>query len=512
MSKRKKLAIGIYTLISMAAAGCSSSNSFISDPQPTTAYAAVPLPETDEPMEQFVARWNAWVDSIPEDQRVGDDLPEAEDRMWIGLSVLEGKIASTYWPEYVIAYARPDNQYWDDLQLVLDNIRPGVDTLREGIDRPWMVFRIESSDENMVFGLKASSAARAAAEWILKMARIHGLQGHGDQSAADFVLVMNSVELVEQYPQLINWLGGLAIRSIIYDKIYDVLEWNPDTFTDDQLAEFQSKILPWVNHDFTRILHAEKYFDTYFLREIFKDSSNGVLSGEMSQQLWNDWFTMNLFYTIMKEPLFPEVTDYETWRTWFAPLDEQLAVLQRGFEAVEADLNAQPWSQYDLYFDEFILEIKRKRDWAQYLPALSCALSRSWMNEQNHRASTEARAAIIVLAIHRHRLQTGDWPKTLAEIDPKIMRIVPTDPLSGESFGYAIVGGGPELWAAGPDRDNDGGLLISSAPTESEEYSSNRERQWFTLNQWDEMSDQERDSYDGDWIIFPPALPDIDDE
>ena len=43
-------------------------------------------------------------------------------------------------------------------------------------------------------------------------------------------------------------------------------------------------------------------------------------------------------------------------------------------------------------------------------------------------------ATAILLAAERHRCKTGEWPATIATIDPDALRIPPVDPYSGQPF------------------------------------------------------------------------------
>ncbi len=108
------------------------------------------------------------------------------------------------------------------------------------------------------------------------------------------------------------------------------------------------------------------------------------------------------------------------------------------------------------------------------------------------------------------KLPHGDWPESLEDISFEHLGVDPIDMHTGEIFNYALIVGEPLLWSGGPDRDNDGGFAVESYmeqwPTEPYgEYSINPVRSWFTLDQWDAMSEEDQAKYDGDWILMRRA-------
>jgi hypothetical protein len=68
------------------------------------------------------------------------------------------------------------------------------------------------------------------------------------------------------------------------------------------------------------------------------------------------------------------------------------------------------------------------------------------------------RAAIVALAIERHRLANGSRPpESLAAVSAELLPTVPTDPFDGQPLRYRRLGQGYVIYAVGQDlRDNDG--------------------------------------------------------
>ncbi len=76
------------------------------------------------------------------------------------------------------------------------------------------------------------------------------------------------------------------------------------------------------------------------------------------------------------------------------------------------------------------------------------------------RVLTVTRLASAVAALERHRIATGSYPKTLAELAPRFAATVPTDPMTSQPFGYRLEGDGNfTLYGMGPNKKDDHGVF-----------------------------------------------------
>ena len=69
---------------------------------------------------------------------------------------------------------------------------------------------------------------------------------------------------------------------------------------------------------------------------------------------------------------------------------------------------------------------------------------------------------------------------------------------SGHPLRYARLPNQSRLWALGVDRNDDGGRPIPRSKNEWRVHPTT----WFSLDEWDAMSDEEQSKYDGDIMIF----------
>jgi hypothetical protein len=64
---------------------------------------------------------------------------------------------------------------------------------------------------------------------------------------------------------------------------------------------------------------------------------------------------------------------------------------------------------------------------------------------------------ILLIAAERQRRKTGEWPATLAAIDPAILPSQPLDPFSGRPFLMKHADGRLIIYTIGPNRKDESG-------------------------------------------------------
>ncbi|HMQ14472.1 MAG TPA: hypothetical protein PKC49_00725 [Phycisphaerae bacterium] len=76
------------------------------------------------------------------------------------------------------------------------------------------------------------------------------------------------------------------------------------------------------------------------------------------------------------------------------------------------------------------------------------------------RATRAARrsALAVLIALHQHRAQHGDWPATLDALTPALLISLPKDPFTGRSLRYVRTEAGFVLYSVGEDQADGGGV------------------------------------------------------
>ncbi len=72
----------------------------------------------------------------------------------------------------------------------------------------------------------------------------------------------------------------------------------------------------------------------------------------------------------------------------------------------------------------------------------------------------EIRGTMLSVALELYALENDAYPDSLEALMPGYLALLPEDPFSGGSFGYAASGSGYVLWSAGPDMRDDGGVPL----------------------------------------------------
>lgn len=99
---------------------------------------------------------------------------------------------------------------------------------------------------------------------------------------------------------------------------------------------------------------------------------------------------------------------------------------------------------------------------AQLHPMMFGARQIDVWSERDHRLlgswETSRRMATLAIALHRHRLQLGNFPPSLQALAPKFLAEVPNDFMDGQPFRYRLQPDGQFLlWSVGDDGKDDGG-------------------------------------------------------
>lgn len=83
-------------------------------------------------------------------------------------------------------------------------------------------------------------------------------------------------------------------------------------------------------------------------------------------------------------------------------------------------------------------------------------LAMTWRTLQQ--SETSHRAALLLIALRRYRLEHGEWPAALCDLPARFQTDEFHDPFSGTSFAYRRTADGFMLYSVGPDGADNGGI------------------------------------------------------
>ncbi len=196
-------------------------------------------------------------------------------------------------------------------------------------------------------------------------------------------------------------------------------------------------------------------------------------------------------------------TDFDRYQdaSDFAPIDQQVEIIHEITSLFIDDIQSKPWSTKSNMYTVRIDELKKQDQKCELSPALFHTSNYKLIHQAFVDQLVELRAVYVLIGIHRHRVATGAWPRELHEISDEHLPLKMIDPHTGNAFGYALIDDQPTLWSGGSDRDDDQGSALLE---NKDHFRFSHMFQWFTLDQWDALDDDQRKALDGDLVQFPP--------
>lgn len=469
---------------------------------------AQPQFEEGESFDDFRSRWNEWAESLPAEDRMHSDLYAAVERFRDDREVESSDELSDL-SVFVFSDTRPWNEDWKHIKAVREAYQCDLDRLLDVVQRPHLGAPIPAttddgppglglpSDWVTMHSLESVSPLRQASIYLRADAVYLAFHGEQDQALERFQLLDQLRQHAIEAPGKIQFLVEPAMRAMLEETMIELVEYDPDRFNDAQLDEMQSIMRGHLSTNRRRVFEFQQYLTNEDWRQQFHSVEFARTNAELralyhqAASSYTGWYSTNLFQVVMKPELDADIP--------LATLDRQIAVQSRILEALLIDLEADPAAQQVPEISTAIHKHLSGRDSSRFVPVyVDTALWRTQLGFM-HRDNYQTINRIVVLAIHRHRLRHGDWPHSLAAIDPETLPIPATDLYSGEPLRYTVLNGKPRLWALGADRDDDGGHHLPSHQTDSERAFPHI---WYALDEWDALSHEQRAKHDGDLIIM----------
>jgi hypothetical protein len=165
---------------------------------------------------------------------------------------------------------------------------------------------------------------------------------------------------------------------------------------------------------------------------------------------------------------------------------------QHCIDALEADLS-RPYREVDPHFDETFNLQYRGSLYRSMKFGLICVVvpSVNKMEAQAEKYLGRRDGVVTAIGLEIHRRRHGNYPRSLDELTPGILPVVPADRITGGEIKYKISDGRPILYSVGCDRVDDGGV----AGKVKGELDATAAAQW-----------EGRNEVVGDWILFPGAV------
>lgn len=506
----------------------------------TTAAHAQPTLQPDEPASAFIERWNAWCAETDPDQQLLADLDDTNNTIRLeldGIAIRQRVYGA------LDDLTAPGN--WSAAQSSANAIAPHTARLRELLARPHVAVPFPGPEVEAArraerdAKLKENPPEDGSIVWDRGPMPINQLEmflldtgfafqirsavsqlqletnyaihtGNLGPAIDNIIASFAAARLQLERDTLIDAPVAYAIESTAVSSAESILARHGLRIRDGALERIQTAMLDHAarRRGLAESLTLEHRVFTEVLPTWFDPDQPDRLT-ERGREFLDamsfaatepNWLDPEFKFSLRAQPTFEGP---------LAPGSEQVRVFNAIADAYARD-TAKPWhAREDLESAQLFKAMVEADPQGRLAPALdrfSLYGVHIWVD-----LYTEAnfRAALTMLAVHRHRARTGHWPESLADIDPEVMRFDPIDPHSGQPFGYAVIDDQPTLWSAGPDRDNDDGRPIPEPPAPPPgEFPEAPSRRWFTINEWNALPPEVQAEYDGDIPLFPPQSRD----
>ncbi len=469
-------------MVFLAIGGSSSADPVEEGIAPFEISTSAPRPESDEPFDRFVARWNAWEKALPEDQIIVHDLQRLNDELWAKRYEFE---SDGIYPVEVL-YAEPNSEHWRLTPQIFDQHGELFDKIEEVVRRGYLFDGSIPSCEDLeedwtcnpesrIFAYTSDghSTLRQGLYGLAHSARF--LAFHDDIKGAigRFEAVVIANEQFDQIPTLSGRMSKDLISGHLSKLIMQVVDASEILgCTDHQLKRFQQLLISAQDLDKQDALDFAQWIGFETWTAMYED---GVYRDEFLVEMFGD--------------------EHQDQEYNVAPPVELRSKMHEISELFIQDLKNFPNDQrrralrFDVLYSN---ETEEKQN--RYLPV---SIYQFWMRTTvgvNNRDQYLLRNNLVVIVVHRHRVRHGEWPESLDSIDPDVLPVPAIDLYSGEPLGYAYDGSRPKLWAFGSDRDDDGGRM----PASPDAYNDPNQRRWFPIETWERMSEEKRTPYEGD--------------
>ncbi|MDG2385640.1 MAG: hypothetical protein P8N76_28480 [Pirellulaceae bacterium] len=345
------------------------------------------------------------------------------------------------WQDWIDLESKDFNVDDPDLKSFLKKQGPTLILLRQAAEKAGCHFGRNYSQLSFDLMLPELTHLRQAARLLSLDARYRAAQGDMQTALEDVGAIYSLAEHVGSDPLLISTLLTKAIDQVATDTFQEVLALAgqqdiAQRITSDQLQAIDLDGSMSLARLYQRSLRGE----TAFGLNLFYQMSNGNLD-------WSQGFSgttsqpspANSFFRIFLLP--DDLTSYRKIMSDFS------SVAAKPFYEARDDLD-----NLDERFEQEPMGIITK----MITPALAAATEQVAQGDARHQT------ARLGLAVARYRSKTGDLPKTLEELVPDYIPILPRDPFDGEFMKYRVTDDGAVIYSVGPDGKDDSGTIFDA--------------------------------------------------
>ena len=315
--------------------------------------------------------------------------------------------------------------------------------------------------------------------------RLAVVQGDSERAVQNIETVFGLANQAAQPQCLVCGLVGIAISSIGFEQLEEVINADRDFFSEKQLARLQNAVeaMPiksWIRYE------GERASIKDMIQRAYTDDGQGdgrmTADGVELMFLVSKWFAMNQAQSDLDVYL-------ETARPAFGPASLFLCATRKEItektdeliDNVIADADLPYWVSGGVDFDAD-LEENRIKYW---LLSVMFPASEQIKNAA-YRTIGRQEGVIAALAIHRYHKKHGQWPTQINQVSPVFVNEFPIDQVDGSLVKFNCDGDVVKVYSVGRDHDDDDGTVVDDG----------RPLANFVFG-------PKSPEVDGDWILWP---------
>jgi len=305
---------------------------------------------------------------------------------------------------------------------------------------------------------------------------------------------------------LISNLVGLALLTMAFDTVGEILADRPETFSDEDLHELAHEIAATGDGGPLRLQwEGERAKVRDLLQRIYTDNGegDGRLTPEGMQAL------LTLAASVFQD--LGIARGHESWgkrlyvdllgsaASVAVPERRELSRLaDRLLDQMERESQTPLWQRSKSKVEEEVHPLWTSPIEAiRFAPVLLLLPCSGSPIEEAERTTQRRDAALVAIALELYRRRAGDWPERLDQLVPDLLPSVPPDRFDGRPLRYRLADGRPVVYSVGCDRVDDGGM----PPRSARAYESIRF--WYPTWPTDSLPRDQEDR--GDWVLWPPV-------
>jgi hypothetical protein len=348
---------------------------------------------------------------------------------------------------------------WTDLGRELVAAKNDLDSFQNLATHPVLDFNLDYQN----LRLPHLGWLKRSAQWLSAAALYELHQGNPKSACADVraMLAIGKGETDERI--LISQLVRIAIAAIGVSATWEILQ-NPDV-TDDDLAQLQQA---WQSLKFIAPVEPAMLFERFKMLQTFTENR---ASTEKFNKMWGYCYAPDAPVALdldqiggsIRRSLSLRKWDELRWR-WFWSYQDELFGLKSVQVVIDADRMAETNTSFQIvqsFIDSNLTPLYAKRKSVNSMNGLRFAGSAAAFSNSLRKAKiieTARNIVVTAIALKRYELLHHQFPTTLEELTPELLKAVPIDCMDGQPLRYRRNADGTFLlYSVGENGVDDGG-------------------------------------------------------